>query len=152
MSQFVVYLRENEEFLSIVQQFEKYARDRLGYDTDVTIEFVHNEDNADKELLSKTALYDFKTHTVKVYVTERHPKDILRSLSHELVHHYQNDKGMFDDVDSLEDGYAQDDPVLRDMEKQAYLRGNLIFRDFTDTEDLPSTMYSEEQLPTWRVM
>jgi hypothetical protein len=31
------------------------------------------------------------------------------------------------------EGYAQSDPLLREMEKEAYLEGNIIFRDATDT-------------------
>ena len=68
-----------------------------------------------------------------LYITNRHTKDILRSISHELVHHYQNCIGELNKPDqSTEEGYAQEDPHLREMEKQAYEQGNIIFRDFED--------------------
>ena len=62
----------------------------------------------------------------------RHPKDILRSLSHELVHHKQNCDGKFNDMGDTDEGYAQNNKHLRSMEKEAYLKGNMCFRDWED--------------------
>ncbi len=67
------------------------------------------------------------------FVDKRHVKDILRSLSHELVHHSQNCRGDFDSGVSTEPGYAQKDPHMRKMEAEAYLLGNgFLFRDWED--------------------
>ena len=43
----------------------------------------------------------------------RHPKDILRSLGHELVHHKQNCDGQFDNAGETVEGYEQTNPHLR---------------------------------------
>jgi hypothetical protein len=67
-----------------------------------------------------------------LYVDGRHPKDIMRSLSHELVHHAQNCRGDFSTNKETPEGYAQTDPHLRKMEREAYTKGNLIFRDYED--------------------
>ena len=68
-----------------------------------------------------------------LYIDGRHPKDIIRSLSHELVHHAQNCRGEFDESENIgETGYAQKDPHLRKMEGEAYLLGNFILRDHED--------------------
>jgi hypothetical protein len=56
----------------------------------------------------------------------------MRSLSHELVHHAQNCRGDFDGGIATVDGYAQEDGHLREMEREAYETGNLIFRDWED--------------------
>jgi hypothetical protein len=69
---------------------------------------------------------------VVLYVDGRHPKDVMRSLSHELVHHAQNCRGDFTGQNDTGPGYAQSDPHLRKMEREAYTKGNLIFRDFED--------------------
>jgi len=69
---------------------------------------------------------------VSIFVTGRHPKDIIRSLSHELVHHTQNCRGEFKKDIVTSEGYAQEDEHLREMEREAYEQGNLIFRDFED--------------------
>ena len=72
---------------------------------------------------------------ITVFVDGRHPKDMLRSVSHELVHHAQNCRGEFDKEQTLEPGYAQKDPHLRRMEGEAYLLGNgYLVRDFLDSQ------------------
>jgi hypothetical protein len=69
---------------------------------------------------------------VGVYIAERHPKDILRSLAHELVHHTQNERGQLYSQETLGPGYAQKDSHMREMELQAYKQGNIAFRDWED--------------------
>ncbi|MEC8273797.1 MAG: hypothetical protein VXZ76_03045 [Bacteroidota bacterium] len=91
--------------------------------------------------LGKTAYYDPAEKSVTLYVTNRHPKDVMRSLSHELVHHTQNCNGEFDKPHSMGDGYAQNDAHLREMERQAYEIGNLCFRDWED--GIKNTTYYE---------
>ena len=70
--------------------------------------------------------------SIVLYVTNRHPKDICRSFSHELVHHHQNERGDLEGGDVSNPTYAQDDPHMRKMEMEAYLKGNLLFRDWED--------------------
>ncbi len=114
-----------------VDNFFPYSQEQLGFDKPVSIIFQSDEDNASK-MLGKTAYYDPEQLQVVLYTDGRHPKDVMRSLSHELVHHAQNCRGDFTSADSTSAGYAQEDPHLRDMEREAYERGNLIFRDFED--------------------
>ena len=83
--------------------------------------------------MGKTAFYESENDTVNVYVNNRHPKDILRSISHELVHHTQNCRGQLSNISTAgEQGYAQNDLHLREMERQAYELGNMCFRDWED--------------------
>ena len=90
-----------------------------------------DEENADM-LFGRTAYYQPETQTIVVYTTNRHPKDILRSYCHELIHHVQNERGDLKMSDSTSPTYAQDDDHLRKMEMEAYLKGNLLLRDFED--------------------
>ena len=115
----------------VVSDFFPYSQEKLGFDRPVTIIFQSDEDNSTK-MLGKTAFYDPSADQVVLYVDGRHPKDILRSLSHELVHHAQNCRGDFTSMEATPEGYAQKDPHLRKMEREAYTKGNLIFRDFED--------------------
>ena len=98
--------------------------------------------NADNPL-GKTAFYDPGKKSITLYVTGRHPKDVMRSLSHELVHHTQNGKGLFTDLGGggLDAGYAQEDDHLREMEREAYETGNMCFRDWEDS--IKGTIYNE---------
>jgi len=117
-----------EQFVS---DFFPYSQKQLGFDQPATIRFESDQDNAGV-MLGKTAYYDPESMEVVLYIDGRHPKDVMRSLSHELVHHAQNCRGDFTGQNSTGAGYAQKDPHLRKMEQEAYTKGNLIFRDFED--------------------
>jgi len=114
-----------------VGDFFPYSQKTLGFDKPVTVIFQSDKRNSSKAL-GKTAHYDPTNFEVVLYVDGRHPKDIMRSLSHELVHHAQNCRGDFQGACETEVGYAQRDPHLRKMEREAYTKGNLIFRDYED--------------------
>ena len=115
----------------MVGDFFPYSQERLGFDQPVTVIFQSDEENSHKAL-GRTAYYDPANYEVVLYVDGRHPKDIMRSLSHELVHHAQNCRGDFTQDDETYEGYAQENPHLRNMEREAYTKGNLIFRDYED--------------------
>ena len=91
----------------------------------------NDEKNADM-LFGRTAFYQPETQTIVVYTTNRHPKDILRSYCHEMIHHVQNERGDLKMGDASNPKYAQDDDHMRKMEMEAYLKGNLLFRDWED--------------------
>ena len=114
-----------------VDNFFPYSQKQLRFDQPVSIVFQSDEENASR-MLGKTAYYDPESMQVVLYTDNRHPKDVMRSLSHELVHHAQNCRGDFKAESGMETGYAQNDPHLRKMEREAYTKGNLIFRDFED--------------------
>ena len=114
----------------MISNFFPYSLKQLGFNKPITIIFQSDTDNASK-MLGKTAFYDPARMEVVLYTDNRHPKDVMRSLSHELVHHAQNCRGEFGQG-STEPGYAQKDPHMRKMEREAYTKGNLIFRDFED--------------------
>ena len=83
-------------------------------------------------LFGRTPFYKPDTQTIVVYTTNRHPKDILRSYCHELIHHVQNERGDLKMGDASSPKYAQEDEHMRKMEMEAYLKGNLLLRDFED--------------------
>jgi len=105
----------------------------MGFTEDITsYNFQEDLQNASNPL-GKTAYYDPSAKTITVYITDRHPKDILRSFSHELVHHKQNCDGKLNNLETGE-GYAQQEGIGREAEKEAYLEGNLVFRDWEDSQ------------------
>ena len=58
----------------------------------------------------------------------RHPKDILRSFAHELVHHTQNRGDLSPEkIGKMGSNYAQNNKHMRNMEKEAYLKGICAF-------------------------
>jgi len=115
----------------MVGDFFPYSQEQLQFDQPVTIVFQSDEENSSK-MLGRTAHYDPENMEIVLYTDSRHPKDVMRSLSHELVHHAQNCRGDFKTNSATPEGYAQKDPHLRKMEREAYTKGNLIFRDYED--------------------
>ena len=94
---------------------------------------ILRQDKKNAELVfGRTAHYNPEEKTIVIFITNRHPKDILRSFCHELIHHVQNERGDLKIGGDLSPTYAQDDDHMRNMEKEAYLEGNLLLRDHED--------------------
>ena len=124
----------------LVKKFMPYAKQRMGFNKPARI-FLRDDPQNAQNPLGKTAYYDPNNMSITLYINGRHPKDVMRSLSHELVHHTQNCNGQFDHVGEMGEGYAQNDEHLREMERQAYEQGNLVFRDWEDS--IKGTIYNE---------
>ncbi len=129
-----------------LKSFLPFAQKRLGFNRPPTIFFDSDPDNS-KKVLGKTAHYDPEALEVVVYIDKRHPKDILRSLSHELVHHSQNCRGDLEPEIAGETGpgYAQTNPHMRQMESEAFEKGNLCMRDWEDKVKIQLSMQVELQ-------
>ena len=116
----------------LLDNFLPYAKEKLGYENNPSIRFAKDPDNA-RNPLGKTGYYEPDHNRITVYIDGRHPKDIMRSVSHELVHHAQNLRGDLAGTQGVgEQGYAQNNDHLREMEREAYEQGNLCFRDWED--------------------
>jgi hypothetical protein len=124
-------MNNNPEFNQALGGIYRDAVKKFNIRTTPKLVLKKDEENASKTL-GRTAYYDPNNLTVTLYTTGRHPKDILRSFAHELIHHVQNERGDLHLGDSSNPQYAQQDEHLRDMEKEAYLEGNLLMRDFED--------------------
>ena len=122
-------MENTQNIKDLVQKFYPHAKNALGFEPPVRVIMRHDAENAEQSLGS-TAYYDPEQKLIVLYVTNRHPKDILRSFSHELVHHAQNCRGDLDDL-STSGRYAEDGKG-REIEKEAYLQGNLNVRDWED--------------------
>ena len=120
-----------DEFIGIVEKFLPFAKEQLEINEMPSIELISDSQNA-VDLLGKTAYYDPSAQKVVIYTDNRHAKDMLRSISHELVHHAQNQSGMFEGQLMMGDDYAQTSPHLRGMEEDANMRGCMCVRDFVD--------------------
>ena len=128
---------------TLIKKFMPFAQERMGFKRPPRLFLRQDAKNASNPL-GKTAFYDPQAKSVTLYISNRHPKDIMRSLSHELVHHKQNCNGQFDNVSEMGEGYAQNNEHLRGMEREAYEVGNLCFRDWEDS--IKGTIYNEHLL------
>jgi len=121
-----------EELEGLIQDLFSFSNERFGFKDPPSLFLKSDSENA-KNALGRTGSYEPSEMKIMVFVDGRHPKDILRSISHELIHHMQNLRGDFDHEFDTSEGYAQNDPHLRDMEEEAYSAGNLCFRDWEDS-------------------
>ena len=115
----------------LIKQFIPFAQKHIGFDSPPRLFLRRDEPNANNPL-GKTGFYEPSKKSITLYVNRRHPKDILRSLGHELVHHKQHCDGMFDGSEYLGPGYAQKDPLMRKAEELANKDGSMCLRDFED--------------------
>ncbi len=130
------------DFEDTIQQLVSFSQDRFGFENPPSL-FLNSDPSNASDPLGKTAYYDSEGQEVHIYVDERHPKDIMRSISHELIHHVQNLRGDLSGNHYHGEGYAQKDKHMREMEREAYEQGNLCFRDFEDKLKIDKTTYNE---------
>lgn len=78
-----------------------------------------------KNPLGKTGYYEPNSNRIVIYTEGRHPKDILRSFVHELMHHNQKLRLGKLDVNTEN---VNKSTFLEKIEADAYLRGNMFFR------------------------
>jgi len=96
------------------------------------IEFVDGDSENAKDFLGTTAYYDPNTQTIVLYTEGRHPKDIVRSFSHEMVHHTQF---LEDRLGNIQTTDTTSDEELDKIEQEANLVGTMTFRNWTDSLD-----------------
>ena len=94
--------------------------------------FKHNNEENAKDFLGKTAYYDPNNKVVVLYTEGRHPKDVVRSYAHEMIHHIQNLEGRLKNISTTN---TMEDDYLNDIEREAYTKGNMLFRNYTDGID-----------------
>jgi len=124
----------------LIMKFMPFAQKQMGFSRPPKL-FLRDDAQNASDPLGKTGFYDPGNESITLYTAGRHPKDIMRSLAHELMHHTQKCNGDFDNVDNVgEQGYAQSDPHMRTMEIQAY-QASIVFRDWEDS--LKETIYYE---------
>ncbi len=123
-----------EDLKPLLGKLAIFAKDRLGFEYPPKL-FLKQDAANGGCALGKTAHYDPSEKAVTIFVSNRHPKDILRSFTHELVHHCQNLRGDLapEKMKTMSKNYAQENDHMRKMEKEAYLEGNMCFRDWEDS-------------------
>ena len=94
--------------------------------------FKHGDQENASQFLGKTAYYSPSDMTIVLYTEGRHPKDIARSFAHEMVHHIQNLEGRLGGINTTN---TMEDDNLNDIEREAYTKGNMTFRNWTDNKD-----------------
>ena len=109
------------------------------------IKFIEDDVENANNPLGKTAYYDPQAKCIALYTLNRHPKDILRSYSHELVHHMQN---IEDRLKPMNTSNVYEDEELANIEKEAHELGSMNLRKW---EDSLKTNLKEEPTPEYKI-
>ena len=110
-----------EILIQMIQDFYPFAKKELGFNKPVRV-FLRNDLQNSINPLGKTAFYSPDEGKITLCHMNRHPKDVLRSFAHELVHHkqYCEDRLHHTSNDVMEDG------DLQQLEEEANAGGFLV--------------------------
>ena len=95
-----------------------------------SLEFIDGDSENAKDFFGKTAYYDPNKQHIVLYTDGRHPKDIVRSYAHEMIHHIQNLEDRLGDIAGTD---TTSDEHLDKLEQEANLKGTMTFRNWTDS-------------------
>lgn len=121
---------------------------KIGFQKPPVIVF-DSDPNNQANVLGKTAYYDPQSFEVHVFVDGRHPKDLLRSIAHELIHHGQHLEGRLE-VDGYHGpGYYLKNDKLKDLEEEAMTKSAIYLREYEDGLKLQKEK-KEMSLKEWK--
>ena len=114
-----------------LDQINKYMIGK-GYNIEPlpSVKIIDNDKENAENYLGKTAYYDPNEKKIVLYTFGRHPKDISRSYTHEMIHHIQN---LEDRLGNITTTNTLEDDHLDKIEQEANLKGTMTFRNFTDS-------------------
>jgi len=97
-----------------------------------SVKFISDDSSNAEDFLGKTAYYNPDEKMIVLYTYGRHPKDIVRSFAHEMIHHMQNLEGRIGNGD-IKTTNTNEDDYLKKIEAEANLKGTMTFRNWTDS-------------------
>ena len=119
-----------DDLATHIKSLTKYMKDNgLNLRPYPKVRFIDNDVKNAEDILGLTAFYNPNEKLVVLYTLNRHPKDVLRSYAHELVHHHQNLSNTLDHSNTTN---TNEDGDLEKIEREAYETGNILFRKWTD--------------------
>ena len=120
----------NFDFKPLIQSLTKsMENDGLKLKPYPKVKFIHTDFSNADDFFGKTAYYNPNNNEVVLYTLGRHPKDILRSYAHELIHVHQNHENRLENINT--DNVNEDD-YLEQIEREAYEEGNIAFRSWSN--------------------
>jgi hypothetical protein len=146
----VIALNENASYQKDINLIEKLATltqhmlDKgMNIEPLPNLEFINGDSENARDFFGKTAYYNPNTQTIVLYTEGRHPKDIARSYTHEMIHHIQNLEGRLGNITTTN---TQEDDYLNDIEAEANLNGTMTFRNWTDSLNEIQTPANEKDV------
>jgi hypothetical protein len=124
-------LEHNSEFRDKLVSLTMFMMNNgLNIDPLPDIMFIEDDKKNASNILGRTAHYDPTDNSITLYTHSRHPKDVLRSYAHEMIHHMQNLEGRIQGIDGQN---INEDEYLQELELEAYSKGNMYFRSWENS-------------------
>lgn len=111
---------EQNKKQEVINNFINFCKEKLQIDHLPNIEFITDRKWAAEN--SSFGGYNPYYKSLQVYIGNRNLADILRTLSHELVHHKQNELGQIKDIN--------DGTTGSDIENEANSVSGIIMREY----------------------
>jgi predicted oxidoreductase (fatty acid repression mutant protein) len=125
-------LENNPEFKELLVSLTMHMMDNINIEPLPDLIFIEDDTQNAKDMLGRTAHYNHNDKTITLYTYGRHPKDILRSYAHEMIHHKQNLEGRLKNKINTQN--INEDDYLKEIEEEAYRLGNgLLFREWENS-------------------
>ena len=90
---------------------------------------IDNDSENANDILGKTAYYNPSDCSITLYTLNRHPKDVMRSYTHEMIHRIQDNENRLNNINTTN---TNEGGELLDLEREAYEKGNITFRNWED--------------------
>jgi len=124
-------LEHNTDFIEKLVSLTEYMMEHVNIEPLPDVNFVEDDTKNADDFFGKTAYYNPNDKSITLYTLKRHPKDVLRSFAHEMVHHKQNLEGK---LNNIEGHNINEDDYLKELEREAYEYGNgLLFRGWENS-------------------
>lgn len=123
--------------MGLIDEYKQYIKSLYdfmvdnGYTVKPYCTIVLNNKKQEDDLLIKTGYFNPNNNEINLFINGRHKKDVLRTLAHELIHYKQEKDGIIDRSGYRGDKISDDSNLIK-LEEEAYLKGNIAFRKWTE--------------------
>lgn len=100
---------------------------------------LNNREQDCPDIFIKTGYFDPDSDTIVIFTRNRAIKDCVRSFCHECIHYRQQLDGDIEKSGYSSDKITEDKNLIR-LEAEAYLKGNMAFRAWTEVEKKKGTL------------
>ena len=123
--------KENNNYKKYIPELTKYMVNQgMNIKPLPAVKFITDDKANAKNVFGKTAFYNPEEKSITLFTMNRHPKDVLRSFAHEMIHHEQNLDNRLNNIDTTN---TNEDGDLPKIEREAYEKGNMMFRNWEDS-------------------
>jgi len=150
-------LTDRQLLLDQIKSLTKYMIDKgMNIQPLPKLKIIDNDEENANDFFGKTGYYDPNNNVIVVYTLNRLPKEVVKTICHEMIHRIQNNENRLNGITTTN---INEDDYLREIEREAYEQGGLIFREWENHQKKPlnegrydklTTMISSDIFKKWK--